>query len=226
MFGIEKQNGAPGAPTRLVIWGASGHARVVADAARASGLFEIAGFLDDLQPSRSGTPFDGATVLGGAECLPALRESGITHLIFAFGNGEARLRLSAVAEEHGFALAVVVHPRAVVAPDVRLGAGTFVAAGAVVNPGARIGRNVIVNTSASVDHDCVVEDGVHICPGVRLAGLVTVGRATWLGIGTTVINQIRIGANSLIGGGSVVVRNIPDGVVAYGNPARVVRARA
>ena len=96
-------------------------------------------------------------------------------------------------------------------------------AGAVINPGSQIGQSVIINTSASVDHECVIADAAHICPGVHLAGRVQVGAATHVGIGTTVIERINIGSGSFIGAGSVVVDDIPDGVVAYGVPARVIR---
>jgi UDP-N-acetylbacillosamine N-acetyltransferase len=208
---------------KLVIWGASGHALVVADAVRLSGTYEIAGFLDDMHPERRGEAFCGAQVLGGAEQLDGLQERGVEHLFFAFGNCAARLKLAELVSAKGFSLATVVHPRAVVAPDVQVGAGAFIAAGAVINPGARIGANVIVNTCASVDHESIVEEGAHICPGVRLAGGVTVGRAAWVGIGASIIDHVRIGAESVIGAGAVVLKDIPDGVLAYGVPARVIK---
>ncbi len=208
----------------VVIHGASGHARVVADILRVRGEHAIAGFLDDVSPERWGTPFAGGTVLGGAEKkLPELRAAGVRLLIVALGDCAARLRLAAQARALGFELATAVHPSAVVAADVKIGAGTVVAAGAVLNPNARLGDCVIVNTSASVDHDTVLEDGVHVSPGARLGGTVTVGRGTWIGIGATVIDHIRIGAGSVVGAGAVVVHDLPDGVVAYGVPAKIAR---
>jgi acetyltransferase EpsM len=96
-------------------------------------------------------------------------------------------------------------------------------AGAVINPGVKLGENVIVNTCASVDPECVIEDGAHICPGIHLGGKVSVGRAIWIGIGTTVKERVTVGAGTLIGAGSVVVDDIPDNVIAYGALARVVR---
>jgi acetyltransferase EpsM len=140
-----------------------------------------------------------------------------------FGNCQARLALSNFVYERGFSLVTAVHPTAVVANDVQVSPGTVVAAGAIINPATQIGQNAIINTGASVDHECVIEEGVHICPGVHLAGKVTVGRATWVGIGATVTDHIRIGAGSIIGAGAVVVNDIPDGVIAYGVPAKVIR---
>lgn len=207
---------------RLVIWGASGHASVVADAARLQNEYEVAGFLDDVDPN-PGREFCGAAVLGGREKLDELHREGVTHIILGFGDCEARVMLAEVAREKGLCLATVVHPSAVVAADAGIGAGSVVAAGAVVNTGAVVGENVIVNTCASVDHHCVVGDGAHICPGVRLAGNVGVGAGSWVGIGATVVDRVRIGAGVVVGAGSVVVGDVADGLVAYGVPAREIR---
>ena len=208
---------------KLVIWGASGHASVVADIVRLQGEYELVGFLDDITPERRGTEFNGLQVLGGSEQLDELKNKGVTHLIMGFGNCAARLINSAVGREKGFLLATAVHPKAVVASNVQVSPGTVIAAGAIVNPGAKIGENVIINTGASVDHDCFIDDGAHLSPGTHLGGSVTIGRSTWLGIGAIVTDHLRIGANSIIGAGSVVVNDIPENVVAYGVPAKVVR---
>src|SRR5262245_19239535 len=207
--------------TVVAIWGASGHARVVVDIVRLQGKFEIAGFIDDVNPDRKGTIFCGAAILGGKEQLSELLNRGVKQVLLAFGDCKARLDLTSFLQAEGFSLPVAIHPRAVVAAQVEMGAGTVIAAGAVVNPGVKIGRSVIINTSASVDHDCVIGDAVHICPGVHLAGRVTVGEAAQIGIGATVIDGIQIGAGTLIGAGAVVVGNIPDEVVAYGVPATI-----
>jgi UDP-N-acetylbacillosamine N-acetyltransferase len=196
---------------------------VVADIIRLSGEYEIVGFLDDFNTHLYGSDFCGAKVLGGRDKLEQLRREGVRHLILGFGKCRARLELSALVKSLGFNLAVAIHPRATVAQDARIGPGTVVVAEAVINPGSMIGENVIVNTLALVGHDCLVEDGAHISSGVRLAGGVKVGCAAWVGIGSTVIEGIRIGAGTRIGAGSVVVEDIPDQVLAYGVPARIIR---
>lgn len=209
--------------TPVVVWGASGHALVVVDILRLSGLYQPVGFLDDIHPQRRGELFDGLPILGGGEQLASLFASGIRHLVIGFGHCEGRLRAANVAGTYGFEFVTAIHPRAVIAANAQIGAGSVVAAGAIVNPLAQIGEHVILNTGASVDHECTIQRGVHLGPGARLAGQVHVGRAAWIGIGAMVREKVQIGQGALIGAGAVVVRNIPEYVVAYGCPARVVR---
>ena len=210
----------------LVIWGASGHATVVADIVRLQGEFALIGFIDDLHPARHNTTFCGARILGGREQLDILRGQGVEYIILGFGDCEARLELSELVRKKGFRLASAIHPGATVAADVPIGDGSVITAGAVVNPGSKIGENVIVNTCASVDHECVIEDGVHISPGVHLGGRVKVGRGAWIGIGATVKDRVSIGARSVIGAGAVVIDDIPDDIVAHGVPATVSKSAA
>lgn len=209
---------------KLVIWGASGHALVVADIFRLSGNYEIVGFLDDLNPDKKGTNFCGSQILGGNEQLDSLYHHGVKNIFLGFGNCAARLKLGELVIERGFDLPVAIHPSAVVARGVSIGAGTVVVAGAVINPEVKVGANAIINTGSSVDHECIIEDGAHISPGAHLAGQVTVGRGAWIGIGATVIEKVRIGAGSIIGAGAVVVEDIPAGVLAYGIPAKPIRS--
>lgn len=208
---------------KLVIWGASGHALVVADIVGLQGEYEIFGFIDNVNSDRHGTKFFGAPILGGEEQLDTLLQKGVEHMICGFGNCKARLEITERIQAKGFSLASAIHPGAIVAQSASIGFGTVIAAASVVNPGASIGNSVIINTSSSIDHECIIEDGVHICPGSHLAGKVTVERGAWVGIGATVIDRVRIGAGSVIGAGAVVVNDIPPCVIAYGVPARIVK---
>jgi UDP-N-acetylbacillosamine N-acetyltransferase len=210
---------------KLAVWGASGHALVVADIVRRMGSHQIVGFIDDLDPTPRAVLPETTGVLGGQEQLDVLRATGVRHLIVAIGDCEARLRLADVARMRGFRLATAVHPRAIVADDVVLGEGSVVCAGAVVNPGCWLGDNVIVNTLASVDHECRLEDGVHISPGAHLGGGVVVGRGAWVGIGAAVKPNVTIGAGSILGAGAVLLRDLPEAVVAYGVPAAIRKER-
>ena len=207
---------------KVIIWGASGHGRVVLDAARACGNLSVVGFLDD-DASKKGQMFSGCPILGGRELLSDLRDSGGVRAIHvAVGHCAMRLAIAESLSSAGFSTKTIVHPAAVIASDTKIGSGSFVAAGAIMGAGAAVGREVIVNTNSSVDHDCLVGDGVHIAPGVRLGGLVNVGRGTFIGIGATVINCLAVGENTIVGAGAVVVRDLPPGIVAYGVPAKVI----
>lgn len=213
------------ADSKLVIWGAGGHGRVVADAVACGGQFELAGWLDDMHPERAGELFEGAPILGGKEQLHRILAEGTSWLVVAVGQCSARARLAEVAVRAGMRLATVVHPAATVARTAHLGPGTFVAAGAVIAPSAKLGSSVLVNHGATVDHDCELADGVHVCPGAHLAGNVRIGARAWIGIGTSIVERVSVGADTMVGAGSVVVRDLPAGVVAYGCPARIVQSR-
>lgn len=209
---------------KLVIWGAGGHAKVVAEILRLQELWEIVGFLDDISPERTGEIFFGAPVLGSSKQLSSLRADGIRHLAFGVGNCMARLQMLSSRAVSGFEIVTAFHPSAIVSKEAHIGKGTVIAAGAVINPDTKIGRGVIINTAATVDHDCLIADGVHICPGVHLAGNVNVGRAAWVGIGSTVIEEMRIGAGAFIGAGSVVVSPVPARARVCGVPAKAMKS--
>jgi sugar O-acyltransferase (sialic acid O-acetyltransferase NeuD family) len=209
---------------KILILGASGHGKVVADVIRCQRQFSLVGFLDD-DPAKKGTTFDGMPVLGGFGDAGVQLRSGIEAVIVAIGSNKERLARAAELEQLGFKCATAIHPSAVVAQGVTIGSGTVVMAGAVINAGAAVGKNVIVNTSSVIEHDCQIGDGAHISPGAHLAGGVIVGRAAHVGIGSAVIQQVRIGAESVIGAGAVVIRDVPEGVTIVGNPGRVIRDR-
>ena len=208
---------------KAVIWGASGHALVVADILRLMENYAIVGYLDSINPHRSGELFGGASILGGQEKLEGLKSAGINYLALGVGDCKARLELANIAMAAGFSLITAVHPSAIVASSAHLGPGSVVCAGSVVNPEASLGLAVIVNTCASVDHECVLADGVHLSPGVHLAGRVTVGRGAVLGVGSVVRDGISVGEGCIIGAGAVVVSDLPADIMAYGVPARVIR---
>ncbi len=204
----------------IVIWGAGGHAKVVADAARASG-WEVAYFLDD-DAVRQGENFAGATIHGPSTQLFTADADRTRILFVAIGGNAARARCLTEAQRAGYPIASLIHPSAIVSPSAQIGCGSVIMAGAVVQADARIGEGVIINTGASVDHDCVVGDFVHLAPGARLTGEVTVGDQTLVGAGAVVIPGIRIGRRAIIGAGAVVISDVPDGQTVVGVPARVV----
>ncbi|QXE90592.1 acetyltransferase [Geomonas subterranea] len=206
----------------VLIIGAGGHAKVLVEALLAEGAL-IAGMLD-ADPARLGDSVLGVPVIGDdntAEDFPrdAVR---LVNGIGSIGLPEMRRSIFERFSARGYRFATVVHPSAVVASDVELGAGAQIMAGAVLQPGCRIGDNVIINTRASVDHDCTIGDHTHIAPGVTLSGGVTVGSGCHVGTGATVIQGVRIGDGSVIGAGAVVTKDVAAGLTVVGVPAKVV----
>ena len=195
---------------RLIIIGASGHGRVVADVAVLNGYTDIY-FLDD---EKTGA-WSGFSIIGKSFDAPE------GELFVAIGNTSTRKRLIEYYRDRS--MPVLIHPNATVAEDVEIGAGTVVMAGAVINPGARVGSGCIINTCSSVDHDCVISDYVHIAVGAHLCGTVNIGQETLIGAGATVINNINIGEGCLIGAGAVVVNDISAKCTAVGCPAKPIK---
>jgi len=205
---------------RVLVVGAGGHGRVVADVVHEAGLATELAFVDDRHPalSQSG-PWP---VVGTIAALPGLRDR---YDAFALGIGswQARSHVWQVLNGLGVRVLTAVHPRATVSRHARLGEGTVVCAGAVVVIGAELGRGCIVNSGATVDHDCRLADWVHVCPGAHLSGDVHVGQGSWIGAGSVVRQGIRIGEGVTLGVGAACVRDLPAGVVAVGVPARAMR---
>ncbi len=198
---------------RLLIIGASGHGKVIADIAGLCGYDDIA-FLDDDESVKSCAGFP---VLGPSSMAASLEGD----IAVAVGNAEAR---KAIFEKlSGRAFPVLVHPSAVIAGSAELGEGTVVMAGAVINPEAVIGRGCIINTCASVDHDCRLGDFVHAAVGARLCGTVSVGDLTWVGAGAVISNNISVCAGAFIGAGTAVVKDIKEPGTYAGVPAKKIK---
>ena len=193
---------------RLVIIGASGQGKVVADIAKKNGYTDIV-FLDDGGKVRECAGFP---VIGKTGNVPE------GDVFVAIGNAAVRKRF--MDANKGRTFPVLIHPSAVIADDVIIGEGSIVMAGAVINPAARIGRGVIVNTSSSIDHDCMIGDFVHVAVGAHLCGTVKVGSETWIGAGATVINNISICGGCMIGAGAVAVKDIDERGTYIGVPAK------
>lgn len=197
---------------KLVIIGASGHGKVVADIAIKNGYNEII-FLDD---DESIFECGSYPIVGKSSEVGTIDAD----VIIGIGNAGVRKRIQeSIPDEK---MATLIHPDAVVADDVVIGEGTVVMAGAVINPGARIGKGCIINTCSSVDHDCIVEDFVHVAVGSHLCGTVSVGSGTWIGAGVTVSNNVSICPNCMIGAGAVIVNDIWESGTYVGVPAKRV----
>lgn len=207
----------------IVVVGAGGHGRVVADVCRSAGL-SVAGFLD---PGRErDTQIDGIPVLGGDERLEDSTFVASHEFCIGIGDSTLRCTLARSVLDAGGTLPVVAHKSAIVAPDVVIGQGTVLMAGAIVNPGTTIDDFVVVNTAATVDHDGHIAEGTHLCPGSHLGGNVHCGRCVYLGIGASVIQGIHIGDYAVVGAGATVIRDVGAGETVVGSPATPVESKA
>ena len=192
----------------MYLYGASGHAKVIIDILEASRV-RVDGLIDD-NPN-----------------IDQLRGYPVRHIfakespfIISIGNNEIRKR---VAERLQTSYGKAIHPSAILSPTAKMGDGTVVMQGAIIQADANVGKHCIINTGASVDHECVIGDYVHVSPHATLCGNVHVGEGSWIGAGTTVIPNLSIGKWCVIGAGSVITEDIPDHVLAFGNPCRIIR---
>lgn len=197
---------------KLVIIGAGGHGKVVADIACRLGYRDIV-FLDDSSREEACGEFPVVGTCAHAACYAD------ADFVVAIGSGAVRRALHSRLEALGCRLVTLVHPAATVAGHVTLGPGTVVMAGAVINPYAQIGEGCIVNTCASVDHDCVIGSFSHVAVGAHIAGAVTLGENTWVGAGAVIRNHVQIAGDSVIGVGAAVVKNITEPGTYIGVPA-------
>ena len=198
----------------LLILGAGGHGRVVADAALAEGWQAVVA--SDRDPARWGPDLlPGVPVLAIDD---AVTRSTVVHV--AIGSAAARERETRAM---GLPLATIVHPRASVSPHAAVGPGCLLTAHSVVAPGARVGTSVIVNHGAVVDHDVHVGDYTHIGPLVSLGGGVRIGSRVLVGSGASVLPGVRVADDIVIGAGAVVREDLEVAGVYAGVPARRVR---
>jgi sugar O-acyltransferase (sialic acid O-acetyltransferase NeuD family) len=192
----------------MILYGASGHAKVIADILRANQV-EIRELFDDNEQIKS---LQGISVVRPHETED--------ELIISIGNNAIRKK---IVTTYSYKYGVAIHPSAIVSPSAIIGEGSVVMQGAIIQADVVIGKHCIVNTGATIDHECSIGDYVHLSPNASLCGNVTVGEGAWIGAGTTVIPGVEIGSWATIGAGSTVVRDIPQNVIAFGCPCQVTK---
>lgn len=213
-------------PPKLLVIGSSGHASVLVDAIELIGAYKVAGYLDDTLAR--GTVRRRYLVLGGLDDAASVcAEQLLNHVVIAIGDNWWRRKIYSdlALKCPNLKFPIVKHPSAVIAASAEIGGGAVLLAHSHVGPGSRVGEFCIINTGSSLDHDCTMHDFASIAPGVLMGGLVQIGECSAIGVGASISDRISVGSHTVIGTGAVVVRDIPDLVIAYGNPARVQRSR-
>lgn len=212
--------------TPIVIIGSSGHAKVVIDIAEREGKYAVVGLVDRFR--KVGEQTLGYRVLGREEDLPQLVKSlGVTGAFVAIGDNFVRSKVAAHVAEvcPDLPFVSLIHPKASIAKDVSIGHGTVIVAGVTVNASCSVGRFCILNTNSSLDHDSVMEDFSSLAPNAATGGKCRIGSYAAVSIGAVVINGVRIGEHTIIGAGSTVIDHIEACRIAYGTPARSIKAR-
>ncbi|MBW7848811.1 MAG: acetyltransferase [Bacteroidales bacterium] len=193
----------------MYLYGASGHAKVIIDLLKSQGV-ETKGLIDD---NKFVTELLGYPVQHDA--------AGLNPVIISIGDNGIRKKVAEKLSDHQFGIAS--HSSSVISPNSTIDNGTVIMQGAIIQSDVRVGKHCIVNTGASVDHDCVVEDFVHLSPQSVLCGNVHIGEGSWIGAGSIVIPGVRIGKWCIIAAGSVVTKDIPDYSLAAGNRCKVIK---
>ncbi|MFQ5866775.1 MAG: acetyltransferase [bacterium] len=207
----------------ILILGAGEQARIVLDILRENNK-EIFGFVDICDNSSLwGKKIKDYKILGGMSILSEIFKQGVKKTIVAFGDNKKRLHTANRASEIGFELVNAISPSAFVSQESKLGEGIVIGPKVIINTDVGIEDNAIINSGAIIEHDCIIEQGVHIAPGANLAGGVRVKRCAFIGIGATIIDDLIIGENSIVGAGSVIIKNIPDNVTVVGVPGEIIK---
>ncbi|MDD4977068.1 MAG: acetyltransferase [Gallionella sp.] len=192
---------------KLLIIGAGGHGKAVADAALESGLWQEICFLDDAWPNKA---VNGIWNIVGNISQMADWATKCSAAVVALGNNHLRMELQQQLIDSGHSIASIIHPSAQVSRHTQIGAGSVVLANCVISVGVVIGKAAIINTAATIGHDSHLADAVHIAPGSHLGGDVSIGDFSWVGIGSVIRHGIRVGSNVVLTPGEVVTNNIDD----------------
>lgn len=197
----------------MIIYGASGHAKVVIDILNSLKSHSLDFIIDDNPEIKE--------LLGYTVEHELTDEMNGQKTVLAIGNNRIRFKLAQKLSQ-GYCSALI-HSSAIISDTISIEEGTVVMANSVINSDTRIGKHCIINSGAVIEHDVHLEDFVHISPGATITGNVSVGEGTQIGAGATVIPGVKIGKWATIGAGAVIIENIPDYAVVVGNPGKIIK---
>lgn len=209
---------------KLILIGGGGHCKVVISILKKMSSFDIIGIIDNYKPK--GSKVLDIEVIGRDEDLKTFYEDGIEYALITVGSIKDNLKrktLFDMAKNLGFKFPIIISSEAIVDKSVDIDEGTVIMPGSIVNVGSVIGKNCIVNSGSIIEHDCKIGNHCHIAPGVHISGEVEIDDLSFVGIGSTVIQGVKIGKNVTIGAGSVVIRDITENTIVVGNPAKVIK---
>jgi sugar O-acyltransferase (sialic acid O-acetyltransferase NeuD family) len=205
----------------IYLYGCGGHAKVILDILHHQGKF-VKAFIDD-HPPATFSNIHGIPIIQSQTALSEITPDSSSWIV-AIGNNRIRATIVEKLTKQGHSFTTAIHPSAQIGVGVKIGEGTVVMANAVINIDTTLGNHVIVNTGGTIDHDCIIGDYSHIAPGSNLCGQVKLGAGVLLGVGTHVCPCVEIGNHTTCGAGSVVIGYLPDNCLAYGCPAKIIKA--
>ena len=210
----------------VVIFGSSGHTKVVIDIFEKEGKYNILGLLDSYR--EKGEEMFGYQLIGTEEDLPELKSKHPDFKIFIavgdnWGRQEVENKIVSILPDVEFVS--TIHPSALIGKNVKIGKGTVIMPGAIVNCDSKIGNFAIINTNASIDHDCIMHDYSSLAPNATVGGNVSIGYFSAISIGATIKHKVNIGDHSIVGAGALLMKNCGDNLIMYGVPARVIKKR-
>lgn len=211
----------------FVLWGSAGHAKVLAELISNQGGQVIALFDNNkVQAAVPGVPiYHGENEFLTWASAQAYPETIAGLVAIGGGRGRDRIAIHTLFRSVGLLIPALTHASAVVSPSAQLGAGTQVLALTNIGVESRLGEACIINHRASIDHECVLGDGVHLAPGATLCGCIDVGDNAFIGAGAIVLPRISVGRGATVGAGAVVTRDVPANATVVGNPARIIKSK-
>lgn len=214
------------ADRRIVFWGATGQSKVLRECLESQG-WRVVAIFDNNQDLNS--PFSDVPIYYGKSGFEWWQKNNSTNqisFIVAIGGDRGKDRLEIQKYLIGRKLLPIIaqHSTAFVATGVTIGLGSQILAHSTVCVDTTIGESCIINTGAIVDHECKIGNGVHICPGVKMAGCIEVEDYVTIGTGAVILPRIKIGTGAIIGAGAVVIRDVLSQTVVIGNPAKILRS--
>ena len=196
----------------MYLYGAGGHAKVIMDVLKENGI-ELTGIIDDNPHIRE---WMGYPVL-------SYDPKRMFPILISVGNNSIRKNIAEQLYKKNAVFGTAISIHAIVSPYAKIGEGSVIMQGSILQSCCQTGKHCIVNTGAAIDHECILEDYVHVSPHATLCGNVQVGEGSWIGAGAVIAPGIKIGKRTVIGSGSVVCKDMPDGVTAYGSPCRIIK---
>lgn len=211
---------------KILIIGAGGHAKTIADTINKDNLYEIVGFIDKGQVGEK--IYQGYKIIGSDDMAKALFGQGVHNAIIGIGfmgESHSREKIAQLYKNIGYRFPPIIDSTAIIANDVHIDEGTYIGRQVVVNANAQIGKFCIINTGAIIEHESKVGDFSHIAVGGVICGRSYIGKKTFIGANSTIIQCLKVGNDCIVGAGAVVIKNIDDGKKVVGNPAKEILSK-